>query len=64
MGDGHNITMASLDNREAAPMFNIVPTATNPYKLNANFDGLSASYVSDFGNPIKVSGPIFVMRGN
>ena len=122
MGDGHNMPMASLDNRQAALMFNIdpspviaeknvdfdiklmdnktgnnishvtylvtitkggqrvfteslhthdgnlkiqfVPTATNPYKVNANYDGLSASYVSDFGNPIKVNGPIFVMKGN
>jgi hypothetical protein len=122
MGDGHNIPTASLDNRQAALMFNINPspviaeknvdfdiklmdnktgnnispatylvtitkggqrvfteslhthdgnlkirfvlTAANPYKINANYDGLSASYVSDFGNPIKVSGPIFVMRGN
>jgi len=122
MGDGHNMPTASLDNRQAALMFNIdpspviaeknanfdlkfldnktgnnishvtylvtitkgeqrifteslhthdgnlkiqfVPTATNPYKINANYDGLSASYVSDFGNPIKVSGPIFAMKGN
>ena len=41
-----------------------VPTETNPYKINANYDGLSASYVSDFGNPIKVSGPMYLMREN
>ena len=122
MGDGHNMPTASLDNKQAALMFNIspspviaeknvdldiklmdnktgnsishvtylvtitkggqrvfteslhihdgnlkiqfVPTPANPYKINANYDGLSASYVSDFGNPIKVSGPIFVMREN
>ena len=122
MGDGHNMPTASLDDRQAALMFNIdpspviaeknvdfdiklmdnktgnnishvtylvtitnggqrifteslhthdgnlkiqfVPPPANPYKINANYGGLSTSYVSDFGNPIKVSGPIFVMRGN
>ena len=122
MGDDHNIPTASLDNTEAALMFNIdpspviagqnvdfelklmdnktgnnishvmylvaikkggqriftwslythdgnlkiqfVPTETNSYKINANYNGLSASYVSDFGNPIKVSGPMYVMREN
>src|SRR6266540_1388384 len=36
-----------------------VPDGTSPYKINANFDGLSASYVSDFGSLIKVNGQIF-----
>ncbi len=41
-----------------------VPDGTSPYKINANFDGLSASYVSDFGSPIKVNGQIFSTPGN
>ena len=61
---GQRIFTESLHTHDGNSKIQFVPTATNPYKLNANFDGLSASYVSDFGNPIKVSGPIFVMRGN
>jgi len=41
-----------------------VPDGTTPYKINANFDGLSASYISDFGSPIKINGPIFSTPGN
>ncbi len=29
------------------------------YNINANYDSLSASYVSDFGSPIKIDGSIF-----
>ena len=41
-----------------------VPDSTNPYRMNANFDGLSASYISEFGSPIKINGPIFTTPGN
>jgi hypothetical protein len=41
-----------------------VPDSSNPYKVNANFDGLSASYISEFGSPIKVNGPLFSNSGN
>jgi hypothetical protein len=41
-----------------------VPDSTNPYKVSANFDGLSASYVSEFGSPIKINGPLFATPGN
>ncbi len=41
-----------------------VPDSTNPYKVSANFDGLSASYVSEFGSPIKINGPLFTTPGN
>jgi len=34
------------------------------YKVSANYDSLSASYVSDFGNPIKVQGNVFSLPGN
>lgn len=36
-----------------------VPSKLESYKINANYDLLSASYVSDFGSPIKVEGNIF-----
>lgn len=29
------------------------------YNINANYDSLSASYVSDFGSPIKIDGSVF-----
>lgn len=36
-----------------------VPSTIEPYKINANFDTLSASYVVDYGGPIKIIGNIF-----
>lgn len=36
-----------------------VPSTIEPYKINANFDTLSASYVADYGDPIKIIGNIF-----
>jgi len=33
------------------------------YNINANYDTLSASYVSDFGSPIKIDGSIFSNPG-
>ena len=30
-----------------------------PYRINANFDTLSASYMADYSGPIKVIGNIF-----
>jgi hypothetical protein len=32
--------------------------------VGANFDGLSASYISKFGSPIKINGPLFATPGN
>ncbi len=34
------------------------------YKVSANYDSLAASYVSDFGSPIKVQGKVFSSPGN
>ena len=33
------------------------------YNINANYDTLSASYVSDFGSPIKIDGSVFSNPG-
>ena len=33
------------------------------YIINANYDTLSASYVSDFGSPIKIDGSVFSNPG-
>ena len=41
------------------------PSDSPNYKINANFDGLAASYVSDFGGSIKIDGGnIFSKPGN
>ena len=61
---GQRVFTESLHTHDGNLKIQFVPTAANPYKINSNYDGLSASYVSDFGNPIKVSGPIFAMKGN
>jgi hypothetical protein len=36
-----------------------VPSTIHPYRINANFDTLSASYIGDYSGPIKVIGNIF-----
>jgi len=36
-----------------------VPSTIEPYRLNANFDTLSASCMVDYSGPIKVTGNIF-----
>lgn len=36
-----------------------VPSIIEPYRINANFDTLSASYMADYSGPIKVIGNIF-----
>ncbi|HEX7179346.1 MAG TPA: hypothetical protein VF220_06435 [Nitrososphaeraceae archaeon] len=36
-----------------------VPSTMEPYRINANFDPLSASYMADYSGPIKVIANIF-----
>jgi hypothetical protein len=36
-----------------------VPSTMEPYRINAYFDTLSASYMADYSGPIKVVGNIF-----
>ncbi len=36
-----------------------VPSTMEPYRINANFDTLSASYMADYSGPIEVIGNIF-----
>jgi hypothetical protein len=40
-------------------LMEFVPSTIRPYKINANFDTLSASYIADYSGPIKVIGNIF-----
>jgi len=41
-------------------LMEFVPSPIEPYKINANFDTLSASYIADYSGPIKVIGNIFL----
>jgi hypothetical protein len=36
-----------------------IPSTMEPYRINAYFDTLSASYMADYSGPIKVIGNIF-----
>ena len=42
----------------------IEDNSTSRYKVSANYDDLSASYISDFGSPIKIQGRVFEKPGN
>lgn len=41
-------------------LMEFAPSTIEPYKINANFDTLSASYIADYSGPIKVMGNIFL----
>jgi hypothetical protein len=41
-----------------------LPSNTETYSVKANYDTLAASYVSDYGSPIKIDGPVFSQAGN
>jgi len=64
MREGQRLFTESVHTHDGNMKLLFVSDNTNPYKVSANFDGLSASYVSDFGSPIKVNGPIFTTAGN
>lgn len=64
MKDDERLFTQSMHTHDGNMKVLFVPDSTNPYKVSANFDVLSASYVSDFGSPIKVNGPIFTTAGN
>jgi hypothetical protein len=40
-------------------LMEFVQSTVEPYRINANFDTLSASYIADYSGPIKVIGNIF-----
>ena len=40
-------------------LMEFVQSTIEPYRMNANFDTLSASYIADYSGPIKVIGNIF-----
>ena len=64
MKDGKRLFTESMHSHDGNMKVLFVSDGTNPYMVSANFDQLSASYISDFGSPIKVNGPIFSTAGN
>ena len=40
-------------------LMEFISSTIEPYRINANFDTLSASYIADYSGPIKVIGNIF-----
>jgi hypothetical protein len=64
MKDGQRLFTETVHTHDGNMRILFVPDSTNPYKVSANFDGLSASYVSEFWSPIKVNGPVFATAGN
>lgn len=64
MKDGKRLFTESMHSHDGNMKVLFVSVGTNPYTVSANFDQLSASYISDFGSPIKVNGPIFSTPGN
>ncbi|MGA7976407.1 MAG: hypothetical protein WB975_04165, partial [Nitrososphaeraceae archaeon] len=64
MREGQRLFTETMHTHDGNMKLLFVPDSTNPYKVGANFDGLSASYISEFGSPIKINGPLFVTPGN
>jgi hypothetical protein len=64
MKEGQRLFTETVHTHDGNMSLLFVPDSTNPYRMNANFDGLSASYISEFGSPIKINGPIFTTPGN
>ena len=64
MKDDKRLFTESVHSHDGNVKILFVPGKFQPYTVNANFDVLSASYVSDFGGLIKVNGMIFTVPGN
>ena len=64
MREGQRLFTETMHTHDGYMKLLFVPDSTNPYKVGANFDGLSASYVAEFGSPIKINGPLFATPGN
>lgn len=64
MREGQRLFTETMHTHDGNMKLLFVPDSTNPYKVGANFDGLSASYVPEFGSPIKINGPLFTTPGN
>ena len=57
--ENKNKFTANLHGHNGEIRLEFLNTGREGYNINANYDSLSASYVSDFGSPIKIDGSIF-----
>jgi hypothetical protein len=55
---------ANLHGHDGEIKLEFLNTGQEEYNIHANYDTLAASYVSDFGSPIKISGSVFSDPGN
>jgi hypothetical protein len=61
--DNKNMFTANLHGHNGEIKLEFHNKAIEGYNINANYDSLSASYVSDFGSPIKIDGSVFSNPG-
>ncbi|HEX2408047.1 MAG TPA: hypothetical protein VHJ38_12665 [Nitrososphaeraceae archaeon] len=57
--ESKNTFTASLHGHDGEIKLEFLNTGLEGYNIHANYDLLSASYVSDFGSPIKIDGSVF-----
>ncbi|HEU5461087.1 MAG TPA: hypothetical protein VFU79_02330 [Nitrososphaeraceae archaeon] len=57
--ENKNIFTANLHGHNGEIQLEFHNKGIEGYNINANYDSLSASYVSDFGSPIKIDGSVF-----
>ncbi|MGE5863052.1 MAG: hypothetical protein ACM31H_04710 [Nitrososphaerales archaeon] len=57
--ESKNIFTANLHGHDGEIKLEFLNTGLEGYNIHANYDLLSASYVSDFGSPIKIDGSVF-----
>ena len=57
--ENKNKFTANLHGHDGEINLEFLNTGREGYNINANYDTLSASYVSDFGSPIKIDGSVF-----
>jgi hypothetical protein len=57
--ENKNAFTANLHGHDGEIKLEFLNTGFEGYNIQANYDTLAASYVSDFGSPIKIDGSIF-----
>jgi hypothetical protein len=57
--ESKNIFTANLHGHDGEIKLEFLNTGLEGFNIHANYDQLSASYVSDFGSPIKIDGSVF-----
>ena len=61
--DNKNKFTANLHGHDGKIRLEFLNTGNEVYDIHANYDTLAASYVSDFGSPIKIDGSVFSEPG-